>query len=90
MNKPSKDNIIGESFLTELYQRTKTLSFNSDGGNFYISIDLKGATTSFSRNLEDVLIENADKFSIRVRGEEYFVELLNKKNFSDLYEVLSS
>lgn len=86
MNKTSDTSFAGNSFLAELYNKTKPLPFRTESGNECVSINMTGCSKSFLRSLENFITDNSDHFRLVVRGVDYYLEILGRESFTSAYQ----
>jgi len=76
-------------FLKEFQKRACPIPARSKASNFCLSVDMKGASTSFTVELEDFFEANHDTAEIRIRGQIYYIEILKGLSMIALFKLIS-
>jgi len=76
-------------FLKEFYKRTCPIPAASKSHNYCLAVNLEGARNSFIVDLEEFLETNQDKALLRIRGQTYYLEILNGKSMLDFFKSIS-
>ena len=75
-----------ENFLSELYRRTTPVPAKGKISNNFLTVDMKGISSTFSVMFEDLLEKYRNKAFIRIRGDVYYIEILNGVNIYRVYD----
>ncbi|PLX71678.1 MAG: hypothetical protein C0614_14295 [Desulfuromonas sp.] len=75
-----------ENFLSELYRRTAPVPAKGKYSNNFLTVDMKGISSTFSVMFEELLEKYRNKASIRIRGDVYYIEILNGVNIYRVYD----
>ena len=76
-------------FLKEFKKRTCPIPAASKNENYCLAVNLEGASNSFIVDLEEFLESNQDKALLRIRGQTYYLEILNRKSMLDFFKSIS-
>lgn len=73
-------------FFMELHRRIRPLPIRSSSGNECVSIVMTGSAREFQVRTEEFISCHSDCFHLMVKGQEYYVELVDFEHFVARYE----